>query len=533
MNDLDLSDGILYRENSRPEVYVIYGRAKFWIPNPDVFNAMGFSWSSVRVVPDGSLANISTIPIYYTLLREYSKPEVYVMIGGKKAWIPDPNTFAAMDFSWSSVRVVPDGSLKAIPSKFQIQLIVTFGDSIVWGQGLNQDQKFSSLVASAMENSYNGGSPVATEIYAHSGAKIGYNLTDADKDAEIKFGDTPTFGEVPTTFPTIVQQVESYPANKIDDVDLILLNGGINDVGLDMLLSPNVSLTELAQKTKEMCYDSMKKLLELTIQKFSNPKTLIVVTGYYRIVTPETNLDYLKLLVNAVVPLYIALPADLAIDAYKNKLVDNFGTFEQTANGYILGAVDEADPNGQRVFFAKPTFNDSNAIFAPNTFLFGISTSLQPEDPMSSIRSQQCEQAGDRAPPNCPFVSMGHPNTSGAASYAQAITSVLVKSCFKLLVHVQPYPIVFKAGSRTVTVSLTVSAEDSQTHAPVAGRVIMKEPLAGPGKDVASTNTPFTYKFENAVVKKPDGSIVVYTTGKVSAAGYDGVDIDFGFPSPE
>jgi len=63
--------------------------------------------------------------------NQKSKPEVYVMIGGKKAWIPDPNTFAAMGFSWSSVRV--------------IERIVTFGDSIVWGQGLNQDQKFSSF----------------------------------------------------------------------------------------------------------------------------------------------------------------------------------------------------------------------------------------------------------------------------------------------------------------------------------------------------------------------------------------------------
>ena len=51
----------------------------------------------------------------------------------------------------------------------------------------------------------------------------------------------------------------------------------------------------------------------------------------------------------------------------------------------------------------------------------------------------------------------------------------------KLLVHVQPYPISFKPGSRIVTVNLTVYSEDSQSHTPISGRVIID------GKDVSST----------------------------------------------
>ncbi len=40
----------LVREQHRPEVYLIVGDTKFWIVDPNEFNALGFDWNRIRVV---------------------------------------------------------------------------------------------------------------------------------------------------------------------------------------------------------------------------------------------------------------------------------------------------------------------------------------------------------------------------------------------------------------------------------------------------------------------------------------------------
>ncbi|GAC1306678.1 MAG: hypothetical protein NVSMB27_44940 [Ktedonobacteraceae bacterium] len=56
----------LMREQSHPEVYFVYGGARFWIPNPNELSALGFDWSKVQVVPDGTLATVPVKPLYTT-----------------------------------------------------------------------------------------------------------------------------------------------------------------------------------------------------------------------------------------------------------------------------------------------------------------------------------------------------------------------------------------------------------------------------------------------------------------------------------
>ncbi len=45
----------LMRETSHPEVYLVYGGTKFWIQSPEALFALGFDWSKVQVIPDGTL----------------------------------------------------------------------------------------------------------------------------------------------------------------------------------------------------------------------------------------------------------------------------------------------------------------------------------------------------------------------------------------------------------------------------------------------------------------------------------------------
>jgi hypothetical protein len=104
-------DGSVVRETTAPEVYVIFGGAKFWIPNSAMLDLYG-GWPAVRVLPDGTLEKegIGYLPVDRTLLKEITNPTVWLMEGGQKRWLVNPTVLARYG-GWPAVRVVPDGSM--------------------------------------------------------------------------------------------------------------------------------------------------------------------------------------------------------------------------------------------------------------------------------------------------------------------------------------------------------------------------------------------------------------------------------------
>jgi hypothetical protein len=108
-------DGALLRDPATSDVFVIYGGAKFFVP-PAQFGPLGFSASNVRLDNDAALDTLPTLPRNNTLLRELSKPEVFVVRVGRKRWIPTAEIFVMLGFAWSRVHTVPDGALASIPS---------------------------------------------------------------------------------------------------------------------------------------------------------------------------------------------------------------------------------------------------------------------------------------------------------------------------------------------------------------------------------------------------------------------------------
>lgn len=49
------------------------------------------------------------------VLLKGSRPEVYVIQGGRRSWIPDPATFKAKGYDWNKIVVIPDEELERIP----------------------------------------------------------------------------------------------------------------------------------------------------------------------------------------------------------------------------------------------------------------------------------------------------------------------------------------------------------------------------------------------------------------------------------
>ncbi|MGZ8222095.1 MAG: hypothetical protein ACXWT0_10645 [Methylobacter sp.] len=109
-----LIEGSVLREKSSAPVYVIYGGAKFWIPDPQVLQRLYGGWAAVTIVDDNSLANVPTLPRDGTILREEHDAYVWRIEGGKRRHITTPTVLNQFG-GWNAVRVVPDNATSPFP----------------------------------------------------------------------------------------------------------------------------------------------------------------------------------------------------------------------------------------------------------------------------------------------------------------------------------------------------------------------------------------------------------------------------------
>lgn len=110
---LPFTDGTLIKKSSQPYVYVVYGGAKFLVPNPTAFNQLGYSWSAIRTVSDRDFQGVPLIPAQGTILREYTLPTVYRIENGHKRAVT-LSEYLANNYGYL-LRYVPDGDLQQIP----------------------------------------------------------------------------------------------------------------------------------------------------------------------------------------------------------------------------------------------------------------------------------------------------------------------------------------------------------------------------------------------------------------------------------
>jgi lysophospholipase L1-like esterase len=294
--------------------------------------------------------------------------------------------------------------------------IVSIGDSIIWGQGLLPNEKFDRLVQQALLPMHPEG--VTLESLAHSGAVIGATGVSG----------TPQVGEVPASRLSIIEQCDSY-ANSPDTVDLVLMDGGINDVGVASILNPFAMIPPLDARVIHACHDGMLVLLKKVIAKFSKPTCKILVTGYYPILSAKSDpLGVIKL-----ISLFgIAVPGFLDKDLdFINPVLDRCEAFFTDSTEQLKRAV--VDANDPRIAFVSSGFTDANSAFVPGTsLLWGVTLDddMSPQDPVAAARHPLCDiahpdplQILDRE--ICYRASAGHPNVQGAAQFGNQILAAL------------------------------------------------------------------------------------------------------------
>jgi hypothetical protein len=336
--------------------------------------------------------------------------------------------------------------------------VLVLGDSILWGQGLREQQKSWYRVKCWLQGST--GRIVDVVVKAHSGALL-----------ERSPGQTQDYdsanAEVNLPLPSVNEQLDeavrfySDPAK----VDVVLVNGCINDVDVRNLLNASVDRNLIRERAANSCGAAMARLLRRTTAAF--PNAHVIVPGYYRIVSTETEDNaFIRLLVKK-----LAGPPTsgerLNDKQRRERLITNSEEFYSVSSASLRAAIKEvngelgARGSKQKILFAEIQFWPEHAFSAKDTLLWTFvfaSTNLsgfrkllviltfgtsayKPNDTMRKERVDSCKvtykkpkglkesKAQKQNRENyylaCRYASLGHPNQMGALIYAEAIKGQL------------------------------------------------------------------------------------------------------------
>jgi lysophospholipase L1-like esterase len=333
--------------------------------------------------------------------------------------------------------------------------LLVLGDSIMWGQGLRDEEKFSTRVKCWLQAKTER--EVKVHVEAHSGAVI-----SAESAHRLNF--LAASGEVNLTTPTINEELDhaaQFYQEQGNAPALILLNGCINDVGVKKLLAASTPLDDVRAQASKSCGDDMYSLLQRTRKSF--PLSYVFVTGYYPIVSLQTADNvFLRLLVKK---LNSAGPdvRRLTDKEMRARLIALSDEWYKTSTASLSAAVERvnASATGElstpRVNFVEIQFGPEHVFAAPDTLLWNFmfaSTNLtgftkaivllsfgtaayKTNDHMRESRIRSCEETfkkprEGKEPKDtkearqdlfliCRYASLGHPNQMGALIYAEAI----------------------------------------------------------------------------------------------------------------
>ena len=371
--------------------------------------------------------------------------------------VPEPNIFQKLaEFAKSmispSIAYAPSDPEIIVPDdkkKFQVAVI---GDSIAWGAGLNEEKKYYSQVRSWIAERKNIPlESVEMQVYAHTGATLSKETNDPIRSPDLSSGN-----------PTASQQADliSNPNN----VDLILLSAGINDVGVadiiklgdvegfwnnlySILGGGTCSIAEINKRSANL-REPMSLLLQKLLEKCPNAK--IVVTGYYPIISEDSTglTETIKALE----------PDSQKIDEYKNldepeqrnQLRDKSNEFFKESTRSLREAVNDINSNSlnNRVAFAQLKFASENCYGAEQSLLWKIKNFdgvIKTDDNKFESRMKllndmgwvcACEKCSSPSAKiarnvNCDmyrqnkFVAVGHPNEKGAVKYRNTIIKTI------------------------------------------------------------------------------------------------------------
>jgi lysophospholipase L1-like esterase len=326
--------------------------------------------------------------------------------------------------------------------------LLVLGDSIMWGQGLRDEHKEWFQIKSWLQQ--NVGRDVREYIEAHSGAVVG-SPDDVPSNYQMAVD-----GEVALGGPSINAELSRAVKTYGDpsQVDLVMVDGCINDVNVLNLLNGGNSPDEIGQLVTSKCGAPMESLLSRVASSF--PNAHIVVTGYYPVISEKTPDSLLLRFVART--FYRSTPQGpkLSGKQLRERLIALSQSWHQVSNDVLRTAVNRtnaeltARSSRQRVVFVEIPFLPDYSFATRETRLWGFNNSflrkllviislgripLKTDDERLNQRVASCKEFYNR-PVNessqdkktrelrrtiCRYASIGHPNRKGALIYSEAI----------------------------------------------------------------------------------------------------------------
>ncbi len=355
--------------------------------------------------------------------------------------------------------------------------IYALGDSIMWGEGVAEEYKFANRVGRSLGKIWQ--QRPAVHLLAHCGAKINADSPERiafanrfphlfpDRQAldafleprstgtnEIPAEHPLLHGEVPRSFPTILHQIRRVPREAGAEADVLLINGGANDVDFENLLLKAVTdggrdfLPEYDRAIKRAMYDDVLLMLETARTRF--PKALIALTGYYSAFSTASDYSLMKnmfleltdnkfayemlgvaRIAAPALGLVLLSPFIESLWTSTNDQIDRAINIAETLSEagearwlyWMRRAVSEVNANpdfhkirGPGITFAAPGFRPTNCMFAGNSYIWDQYTESTLKDDMRKDRASASPRNAllDELNMVLLAISIGRPAFSGA-----------------------------------------------------------------------------------------------------------------------
>jgi hypothetical protein len=319
------------------------------------------------------------------------------------------------------------------------------GDSLIWGQGLEEKQKFYYLTKNWLETEvFEDRREVKLRVKAHSGARLNLRPFEIEALEKAEIGEDEFFHrEINLSFPSSRMQLDVARAEykNARAVDLIMLSGGITDVGVRTILTPSNDNDELRREIIKYCNEEMFKLLAHAAAEF--PNALIAVVGYYPFLSKYTPASRIingalemQEFPRALKPLINNRASRPLLARYRKKMIERSMIWAENSTLEFKKTVDRlnADFECPRAVFIESPIKAENSIGAKKPMLYDVGKKGKAQDAMAAERLKVCKKTLDelREQTNltfrartCEIATVGHPNPQGSLAYAEAIQNAL------------------------------------------------------------------------------------------------------------
>jgi len=172
------------------------------------------------------------------------------------------------------------------PSNEPFEMLVV-GDSLIWGQGLREEQKSYRIIQQYLQSEILQKS-INLKVLAHSGAALKLSREEQQALSRTEIDKTSFHPEINISFPTVMDQLDAAVKHygNVDSVDLVLLSAGVPDIGVSNILDPFSSPDNLRNRIRTEVGVRLREAIDRTARSF--PRAVIGVVGYYPIITRFT-----------------------------------------------------------------------------------------------------------------------------------------------------------------------------------------------------------------------------------------------------